>query len=98
MWLDIDPELPFDAVLETGERATRRPGVSSWPDSPDPTATEGDRFVASEEEVERLACAADELADFLTAWSQNDPTIADNRVLRDLVQAVNRALRAFGLG
>ncbi len=54
--------------------------------------------MASEEEVERLARAADELADFLTAWSQNDPTIADNRVLRDLVQAVNRALRAFGLG
>jgi hypothetical protein len=55
-------------------------------------------MMASEQEAETLARTADELADFLTAWSQDDPRVAGNRVLYRLVQAVNQALKPFGLG
>jgi hypothetical protein len=55
-------------------------------------------MVSSDAQVETLARAADELADFLTSWSQDDPGVAGNRVLYDLVQAVNQVLGPFGLG
>jgi hypothetical protein len=51
--------------------------------------------VASEQEIEQLALAADRLAGYVTAWSHHEPNVAANETLRDLVHDVDEALKPF---
>lgn len=51
--------------------------------------------MASEQEIEQLAHAADRLAGYVTAWSHQEANVAANETLRDLVRDVNEALKAF---
>jgi hypothetical protein len=50
------------------------------------------------EGVEALVDAADRLAAYITAWSQQDPTVAADEGLRVLVEDVNQALKRFDRG